>query len=162
MAISDLKARQGKVELIANVVKKEDVREFNKEGRSGKVCNAIVEDPTGQVKLTLWNEQCDLVGVGDKVQISNGYVGEWQGELQLSTGKFGTLAVLEKGAAVEQKAEEKPAKKEEPKKSGMKSLDSFGKEGKIPGQDKDEEPLDEQDEVLEEEGAETQFEEVKD
>ena len=100
MAISDLQARQGKIELIAKVVEKGEVREFNKFGNAGRVCNATIEDPTGQVKLTLWNEQIDQVNVGDKIQISNGYVGEWQGELQLSTGKFGTLKVIEKGSGI--------------------------------------------------------------
>jgi ssDNA-binding replication factor A large subunit len=38
------------------------------------------------------------VEVGDKIQITNGWVGEYQGEMQLSTGKFGQLKVLEKGS----------------------------------------------------------------
>ena len=32
-----------------------------------------------------------------KVKITNGYVSEFQGELQLTTGKFGKLEVLETG-----------------------------------------------------------------
>jgi hypothetical protein len=48
------------------------------------------------MKLTLWNEQIEQVKVGDKVKISNGYVNEFQGELQLTTGKFGKLEVLGK------------------------------------------------------------------
>jgi len=33
--------------------------------------------------------------VNQKIKISNGYVKEWNGELQLSAGKYGRLEVLE-------------------------------------------------------------------
>ncbi|MCX8146938.1 MAG: SOSS complex subunit B family protein [Candidatus Woesearchaeota archaeon] len=94
MKISELKPRQGSVDLIAEVIQKKEVREFEKFGRKGKVCNAIIKDDSGQISLTLWNEQVDKVNVGDKIKITNGYVNEWQGELQLTTGKFGALEVL--------------------------------------------------------------------
>jgi|TARA_B100001971_G_C18237304_1_gene568219 replication factor A1 len=97
MAIKDLQARQGNAEVLAEVIDKAEVREFEKFGKSGRVCNAKIRDDTGEVQLTLWNEQVDQVAVGDKVHISNGWVGEFQGELQLSTGKFGKLEVT-KGA----------------------------------------------------------------
>ncbi len=107
MAIKDLQARQGNVDLVLEIIEKGDIREFEKFGKKGRVCNATAKDETGQIKLTLWNEQIDEIDVGDKVSITNGYVGEYQGELQLSTGKFGKLEVTEK-------AEKKPeAPKEE-------------------------------------------------
>lgn len=106
MNVKDLQARQGNVELVLEIVEKGDVREFEKFGKKGSVCNAVAKDETGSIKLTLWNEQIDMIGVGDKIQISNGYVGEYQGELQLSTGKFGKLEILEKGKGVEEPAEE--------------------------------------------------------
>jgi replication factor A1 len=97
MAIKDLTPKQGKVFLDAEVASKGTVREFNKFGKQGKVCDAEIKDDTGKMKLTLWNEQVDMVNVGDKISIKNGYVGEWQGEMQLSTGKFGSLEVTGKG-----------------------------------------------------------------
>ncbi len=104
MEIKDLEPRQGKVDLIATVVEKEEPREFEKFGKSGKVCNATIKDDTGTVKLTLWNEQVEQVNVGDKIQMTNGYVNEWQGEKQLSSGKFGNLEVVEKGEAADASA----------------------------------------------------------
>ena len=109
MAISDLKARQGNVVLLAVVVEKGDVRTFEKFGKPGRVCNAKVKDDSGEVTLTLWNEDIDNVNVGDKIKITNGWVSEYQGELQLSTGKFGKLEIIGKGE--EPKKEEKPAPK---------------------------------------------------
>ena len=103
MDIKSLQARQGKVDLTATITEKEQPRTFEKFGKSGKVCNAKLQDASGTIKLTLWNEQADQVSEGDSVKIENGYVGEWQGELQLSTGKFGKLTVVGKGDAPEKK-----------------------------------------------------------
>ena len=97
MEIKDLQPKTGKVELVATVISKDEVRQIEKPNFSGRVSNASLKDDTGEVKMTLWNEQCDQIDVGDKVKILNGYVSEWQGEMQLSTGKFGTMEVLEKG-----------------------------------------------------------------
>ena len=105
MAIKDLQARQGQVDLIAEVTEKGDIREFDKFGKKGRVCNAKIKDATGDVKLTLWNEQIDQIKVGDKVHIINGWVAEWQGEKQLSTGKFGQLEVVGEGSESTDEAE---------------------------------------------------------
>jgi len=94
MVIKDLEARQRDVNLVAEVVEISEPRTFEKFGNQGRVANTEIKDKTGTVKLTLWNEQIDQVKVGDKIAIKKGYVSEWQGELQLTTGKFGTLEVL--------------------------------------------------------------------
>lgn len=109
MAISELQARQGNVNIIVNVIEKEEPREFEKFGKTGRVCNTVAEDATGKIKLTLWNEQIDQVSVGDQVKITNGYVSEWQGEKQLSTGKMGSLEVTGKSAAASAPAPETQA-----------------------------------------------------
>ena len=111
MFIKDLQARQTNVDVEGEVVEMSDVREFNKFGKAGKVANAVVKDTTGKVKLSLWNEQIEKIKVGDKVKVTKGYVGEFQGELQLTTGKFGTLEVISADSN-----QTVPVKKEEPKK----------------------------------------------
>lgn len=94
MQVKDLQARTGNIELTLDVIDVDEPREFEKFGKAGKVANAKAKDESGEVKLTLWNEQTEQIKKGDKVKISNGWVGEYQGELQVSTGKFGTLQVL--------------------------------------------------------------------
>ncbi len=94
MQISELKIRQGKVELEAEVTQKGEVRTFDKFGKQGRVCNATIKDASGEIKLTLWNDEIDKVNVGDKVKITNGYVNEFQGEKQLTAGRFGKLDIL--------------------------------------------------------------------
>jgi replication factor A1 len=95
MNINELQPRQGKVELQAKVIDKGEPRTFEKFGKEGKVCNAKIKDDTGEVVLSLWNEQVEQVNVGDIIKISNGYVSEFKGEMQLSTGKFGNLEIID-------------------------------------------------------------------
>ncbi|MBI3052388.1 hypothetical protein HYY74_08115 [Candidatus Woesearchaeota archaeon] len=92
--VKDLVAKQGNVELELEIVELGMMREFSKFGNVGKVLTAVAQDKTGKINLTLWNEQTDLVKVGDKVRLTNGYVNEWQGEKQLTTGRNGTLEVI--------------------------------------------------------------------
>ena len=94
MNISELQAGQGKVDVTGQVTEIGEVRTFNKFGKDGRVANAKIKDDSGEMTLTLWNEQVDQVKVGSKVQITNGYVSEYKGEKQLSTGKFGKLEVV--------------------------------------------------------------------
>jgi len=106
MQIKELKPKQGNVDLIVQIVEKQAVREFQKFGKPGRVCNAKVKDESGEVTLTLWNEDIDKVKVGDQIHITNGWVGEWQGELQLSTGRFGKLEVVGNKEVTKDEAEE--------------------------------------------------------
>ena len=118
MEIKDLQIRQGNVEITVDVVDISPPREFQKFGKAGKVASATVKDATGQVKLSLWNEQVDMVKPGQKVKITNGYVSEWQGEPQLTTGKMGKLEVVgEAEAAPATEAAPEAAKPEETKDS---------------------------------------------
>ena len=124
MEIKDLQPRQGKVDVLVEVVEVGEAREFEKFGKTGRVANATVKDASGEIALTLWNDDIDKVKVGNKVQITNGYVNEWQGEKQLTTGKFGKLEVIEsENAPTEQKKdagiEDEHYEPKEPKKESF-------------------------------------------
>ncbi|RJQ18235.1 hypothetical protein C4573_00755 [Candidatus Woesearchaeota archaeon] len=89
--IKDLHANQGSVEVSGEITDVTEPKSFTKFGTQGKVASATLKDKTGTVTLTLWNDQVDQFKKGDTVKITNGYVKEWQGELQISTGKFGKI-----------------------------------------------------------------------
>jgi replication factor A1 len=117
MQVKDIQAGQGKIDVTLDVVSVDEARTFEKFGKSGKVANAKAKDESGEIKLTLWNEQADQVKSGMKVKITNGWCGEYQGERQLSTGKFGQLEVLAATEPTEAPAEvpeEAPIEAEEP------------------------------------------------
>lgn len=155
MAIKDLQPKQTNVEVIAEVIEVGEAREFQKFGKAGRVATARIKDDTGEVKLSLWNEQVDQVKEGDKVHIKNGYVGEWQGELQLTTGKFGSLEVLggasdEKIAAVtEDEMTEKDAMKGEKEEAEHALTEDESTEEEIFEEGK--KPVEEEDLAVEEE-----------
>lgn len=95
MLVKDLKPKSSFDELVLEVVSKGETREFASEKATGKVCNAAAKDSEGkEISLTLWNKQCSEVNEGDKIRISNGWCSEYQGELQVSTGRNGKLEVL--------------------------------------------------------------------
>ena len=100
MELKDVKANQGNIEVIVDIVKKDSPREFEKFGKKGKVCNARAKDASGEMVLTLWNDDADKVNVGDKVKIQNGWCSEYKGEKQLSTGKFGKIEVVGQAPAI--------------------------------------------------------------
>lgn len=116
MEIAELKPKQGKVDITVKVADKGDIREFQKFGKAGRVCNATVKDASGEIKLTLWNEDIDKVNVGDTIKIENGFVNEWQGELQLTTGRFGKMEVVDSaGVTSDEETEANILDKEETK-----------------------------------------------
>jgi replication factor A1 len=116
MEIKDVKPNQGNIEVTATVVEKEEPRSFSKFGKSGKVCNAKIKDKSGEIKLTLWNEDVEKINVGDKIKIENGWCSEYKSERQLSTGKFGKIEVMEVGTTIKEIAKEDkaPAKSARP------------------------------------------------
>lgn len=84
-----------RVSLEAQVIEKATPRQvhsrFGEETYS--VCDIMIDDDTGKIKLTLWNEQIAQINVGDKIKIENGYVTSFKGQIQLNVGKFGKLTV---------------------------------------------------------------------
>ena len=95
MKLSELKPKQGQVEIVGEITEIGETREFSKFGKAGRVATAMIQDSSGKMKLTLWNEQIDQVKVNDKIKVENGYVTAFKGEIQLNVGKFGNLTVNE-------------------------------------------------------------------
>jgi len=95
LKIKDLKAGTGDVDIELEIVSLGEARAFSSFKGQGTVCSAAGKDSDGkEITVSLWNEQCKQVNEGDKIRIEKGYVSEYKGQKQLSTGKFGTLTVL--------------------------------------------------------------------
>ena len=97
MFVKDLKPNSSFDTIELSVVSIGETRDFTSRfGSSGKVCDVTCQDGMGaEVSLTLWNEEIGKVNSGDKIRISNGWVKEWQGKLQVSTGRRGKLEILD-------------------------------------------------------------------
>jgi ssDNA-binding replication factor A large subunit len=94
MKISELKAGSNDVSIKAEVTEVTEPRTVNTKYGTNTVANAILDDGSGTVKLTLWGKQISMVKQGDNVEITGGFVKEWNGELQLGVGKTGEIKVL--------------------------------------------------------------------
>lgn len=97
MKISELVQGMKRANLIGKIINVSPVREYNKNGKSGKVANLVVADEGSNVKVVLWDtnhigliEQKKL-NLGDVVEISNGNMRN--GEVHLSS--FGDIKLSE-------------------------------------------------------------------
>jgi replication factor A1 len=94
MKIKEVKPNNGATLDAVDVVSKGDVREFERFGKPGRVCNCVIKDDSGELELTLWNNEIDTIEAGEKIKITNGWVKEWNGKLQISMGKNGKVEKL--------------------------------------------------------------------
>jgi len=94
MKIVELRPGMRRVDIAAKVTEISEPRDVTtRTGEQMKVATVVVNDESGNVKLTLWNEQIGQVKVDNTVKIENGYVTSFRGEIQLNVGRYGKLTV---------------------------------------------------------------------
>lgn len=115
--IGRLKDNMRSVNVLGRIVKVEKPRLFKRStGRKGKVSSVVLEDDTGRVRLTLWDEKTALseqAVLGDIVLIENAYTHKQPGNVELNLGKHGKFILNPKIAAAKRLP---PSKKENVKK----------------------------------------------
>lgn len=94
MKVADLKDRSKVDVLELDVLSKGEARPFSSRNGSGHVCDARARDDSGEVTLTLWNDEIERVAAGNRVRITNGWVSSFRGDLKVSAGRFGKLEVV--------------------------------------------------------------------
>ena len=94
--IRDLRYGSKAVSFKANVIKKSESRAVtSRTGRPLLVCQVTLSDGTGEIPLTIWNDQIPTISKGDVVQIQNATVRSFRGQKQLMLNrKTGILTVL--------------------------------------------------------------------
>lgn len=95
--VGELSPTSRAVNVTAKVVSKSEVRNIaaGRDGAPHRVCDALVGDETGCVYLTLWDDNIEKLNEGDTVNIKNGYVNLFRGNMRLNVGRYGTLEVAE-------------------------------------------------------------------
>lgn len=89
MKISELLHGMKRANVLAKVIDISQVREYNKNGREGKVARMMIADETGNVAAVLWDTnhisliEQEKIKKGDVLEISNGNVRN--GEIHLSS-----------------------------------------------------------------------------
>ncbi len=64
-----------------------------KTGGTLTVANAALEDATGRIVMVLWEKQFEVVKVGARLRVENGYTNSYSGVTQLNVG-YGRLITL--------------------------------------------------------------------
>jgi len=95
MKVSELQDKSAVDEITLKITAKEEARDVR--GGTLRVCNATGEDETGNVVVTLWNDDIDKVKEGDTVKIINGWSQMYNDKMQVSSGRKGTIEVMEQG-----------------------------------------------------------------
>ncbi|MCW4032927.1 MAG: OB-fold nucleic acid binding domain-containing protein [Candidatus Bathyarchaeota archaeon] len=96
--IAELRKGLKAINLKAKVIEKSPTKEvFSRNGRKLKLSNVKISDGSGNIKLTLWNEQIGLVSEGDTVKIRNANVKTFRGEKLLNvSSRSGKIDVIKK------------------------------------------------------------------
>lgn len=90
--ISSLRANSNAT-IEATITAISDARDVTTSRGPSKVADATLKDDTGTITLTLWGDDIKKYSVGQKVKITDGWVKDFRGKLQVSMGRSGTITV---------------------------------------------------------------------
>ena len=97
--IEDLSIGLSDVRLRGRVLETDEVRTFDRDdGSEGRVANLSLGDPTGRVRVTLWDDRADRAEEIDpetSVEVVDGYVRERDGDLELHVGSRGAVEAID-------------------------------------------------------------------
>lgn len=90
--IAELRANSNAT-IDATIVEISAVRDVTTSRGPAQVADATLQDSTGTIQLTLWGDDIKRFQVGQKIRISDGWVKDFRGKLQISTGRTGTISI---------------------------------------------------------------------
>src|SRR3990167_391617 len=104
MNIAELTPNAKVLNLVATITRLDEVRVIppsEKQPKELHVQDGVLEDATDQVLFALWEQQIGQFRVGDLISLEEGWAKRitaddhpHQGDLQVSTGKFGKIHVV--------------------------------------------------------------------
>jgi replication factor A1 len=84
------------VNTIVKVVSKGEVRSVTGRDYSvRRVADALVGDETGCIYMTLWDDKIDAINEEATLNITNGYINLFRGNMRLNIGKYGSYELVE-------------------------------------------------------------------
>jgi replication factor A1 len=94
MKISELRPGMSGISVQAKIIDISEPREVQTRYGRRTVADALLEDDSGQISLSLWGDQIRSVEVGNRVNVSGAYVTEFRDKLQLNVPRSGKLEVI--------------------------------------------------------------------
>lgn len=94
--IGELTPNSKAVNVTAKVVSKGEVRSTSS-GRdltTHRVVDVLVGDETGCIYLNLWDNNIEKAKEGDTLNIKNGYINLFRGNMRLNIGRYGSFDIV--------------------------------------------------------------------
>lgn len=95
MNIDEIKRGMSGISIEGKIVDISEPRRVRTRYGPRSVADATLEDATGSIRLSLWEERIETVNTGDKVKIRGAYVTEFRNELQLNIPRSGKVEITE-------------------------------------------------------------------
>lgn len=94
MKISEIKRGMSNIVLQAKIVDISEPRQVQTKFGARSVADATLEDDSGQITLSLWENNINTVRVGDMISVSGAYTTEFRDKLQLNVPRMGKIEVV--------------------------------------------------------------------
>lgn len=99
LKIENMVSEMRSVNLKAKIMKIFEAREFERKGEKGKVASMIIADETGRIRVSLWDNQVNIIEdleEGETIEITNGYTRKnKRGGCELRIGKGGKIKKID-------------------------------------------------------------------
>jgi replication factor A1 len=96
MKISEIKSGMSNISAEGKIIDISDSRDVQTKYGKRNVADAILEDSSGQINISLWEDQITSVAVGDRIVVTGAYVTEFRERLQLGVPRSGKIEVIKK------------------------------------------------------------------
>jgi replication factor A1 len=95
--VSELTPGSKAINVTVKVVSKGEARNITsgRDFASHRIVDALVGDETGSIFLNLWDDNIEKVNEEDTINIKNGYVNLFRGNMRLNVGRYGSFEVEE-------------------------------------------------------------------
>jgi len=93
MKIEEIKSGMSNINLKAKVVDVGEIRSVQTRFGKRSVADVTLEDDSGRIILTLWEEKINSVSVGDTVHISGAFASQFRDKIQLNIPRTGKMDV---------------------------------------------------------------------
>lgn len=94
MKINEIKRGMSNIALQAKIVDISQPRQVQTKFGVRSVADATLEDESGQITLSLWENNISSVRVGDMINLSGAYTTEFRDKLQLNIPRMGKLEIV--------------------------------------------------------------------
>ena len=95
LTVEELSPEHDDVEITGTIKELPQPRAISTKYGQKKITTVVFEDDTGEIDLTLWEEEIEAIHEGASVKITGAYVREWGNDIQLNISREGEIQTVE-------------------------------------------------------------------